>query len=138
MTDGKWTCSPHEERWDNGEEFDTREEAFAYARGDFAEEHDIGPGGRVYVGRIAAISRERMADYAIDAERIIEDIDELLYESVGDEVTNELTVTVAQREDLDRRLVATIVQWMIEHDIKAPCWTIENATSHVVGDEAES
>jgi hypothetical protein len=134
---GKWVVSSNEERWDSGEEFDTYEEARAYALKGFPEDWDLESGDRVFVGQVAEITHEQMAAYAVDVDRVIESIDECLYERVGDEVQNTLPATPEQVHNLGRRLEETIVQWMRDHDLSAPCWSVDHISSHTVPEADE-
>lgn len=124
-THGKWTASTSEEAWDGLHEFDTRDEAIAFAISELG-------GTRVYVGQVHEITAEQMANAAVDAETVLERVDEWLYEQVGDECNNTLTHTKEQRDDLDRRLKAEVRIWMKANMIAAPCWRIDHVTSHVV------
>lgn len=138
---GKWMCSTNEEQWDCREEFDSEEEALAYALSEFAPDYGLEPGDRVFVGQVEEIDRESMAEYAADDERVVEAIGEYIYERVGDDPNDEpydISVSREQQNDLGRMLRATIVEWMTKHDLRAPCFSIGRTSSHVVPDRDES
>lgn len=127
-THGKWTASTAEEAWNGSEEFDTREEAIAYAVSELGQ-----PGQRVYVGQIHEITNAELAESVFDGDRILEDIDQYLYDQVGDEVTNEMPPTTREQlADLEARLAATLAKWLDDNGMKAPCWRIDHVTRHDV------
>jgi hypothetical protein len=128
---GKWTCSTNEEHWSSGEYFDTREEALAYGMSAFAAEHGIRDGGNVWIGQVKEITPADLAGQGADAWRVIENLDEALFELVGDECDHELDVSKEAEADLDARLEAAIRDWMIAHDIKPKSWTLEHVERHV-------
>ncbi len=134
MIDGKWTCSTDEENWSSCfEEFDTKQEALDYAQ-EFAQNEGVEPGLTVYVGQVRKITTAHLAENAASAEVVVENIDEWLYENVGEEIPNQIECTPEQTEDLQRRLNATVEQWLNDNSIEAPCWKVENV-QYVLVDE---
>lgn len=129
-TDGKWTASTREERWDSSEEFDTRDEALEYAKHWLAHEHDLQDGAHFFTGQIHAIASMDLAEYGADAEKVIDGIADRLYELLGDEVDHEFPVTPEQSADLDARLTAAIRDWIIAHKLEPKMFTLEHVTMH--------
>lgn len=129
-THGKWIASHHEERWTDREEFDTRDEAIAYALSELAPGYDV---DRVYTGQIDQITPDEIARAGLgNVETIIENVDEWLYETIGDEVEYNLPSTRTQDDDLMERLRAAFVEWMRVYSIAPCCYRIEHVKSHEV------
>ena len=131
IADGKWTCSTNDEHWTTSEEFDTREQALTYAQ-QFAVDNDVEPGAWIYVGQIVKITQDDLAKESVDAWRVIDEIEQWLYDNVGSETAIDLHVQKAAEQDLDARLRACVKQWLVDHKIEALCWRIEHVTSVVV------
>lgn len=131
-TDGKWTASTREERWDSSEEFDTREEALEYAKHYLANEMDLEDGASFFTGQVHAITPDELAAHGADAWRVVENLSERLYELLGDELCDQIkfTVTPEQETDLDARLAVTIRDWMIAHGLAPKAFTIEHVETH--------
>ena len=128
---GKWTCSTNEELWNCHEELDTEAEALDYAKFIFCEEQNLEDGNMFWVGQIEEASLADMAGAAAEADRVIERMDEWLYDNIGEASEDTLEATPAQTEDLDKRLTATILAWLREHDIRPRCYAIGKMTSHI-------
>lgn len=128
---GKWTCSTSEEHWDHSEDFDTREEAVAYAMTEFAADYGVEDGGLIWVGQIKEIAADDLARHGADAWKVIDNLSERLYELVGDACDYELEVSKDQEADLDERLESAIRGWLNAHGIKPNCFTIEHVEHHV-------
>src|SRR4051812_4462488 len=109
MTDGKWTCSTHEENWDCSEEFNTKEEALAYALSEHAPQQGIDDGASIWVGRISATTMEEVAEGTISGDDILDRMACWLYDNVGEDFTDSLDATKEQQDDLERRLVAATI-----------------------------
>jgi hypothetical protein len=131
IQNGKWLCSTNEEHWGCYETFDTRADALAYGISELAVENGLDDGQRVYTGQVSRFAASELAEAAIDGERIIENIDEWLYDNLGGEHDHELVVTKEQRTDLETRLRWQMVSWLDEHKIKAPSYRIEHVKSEI-------
>ena len=128
---GKWCASTDEEHWSDGEEFDTREAALAYAIECLAVENNIEDGDRVYTGQIRAVDLDSLAASGTQAWSVIESMECWMHDNVGDELDYEMSVSKEAEADLDARLDATVRQWMDAHDIKPNCWHIDGVKSEV-------
>jgi hypothetical protein len=135
-TNGKWVASSCEDVWDDVNEFDTPEDATAYALDSLAEEHGKQPGDHVYIGQADEITKQEMGDAVADAYAIIDAIDSWIYDEVGYLVDYELKVTPEQTADLQGRLDATVVAWLTDHGLGATVYRIENVKSITVPGEA--
>ncbi len=128
-THGKWIASHSEECWTDSNEFDTREQAIAYAVSELAPGHEV---KRVYTGQIEEVSMRDLADAGVSAWSVIDSLSCWLHDNVGDEVDYELDVPDEAEADLDKRLTETIHAWMLAHGIKPNCFRIEAVKSHDV------
>jgi hypothetical protein len=133
-THGKWIASHSEEHWSDPSEFDTREEALAYALHEIAAAYEV---RHVYTGQIDKITAEDLS-CVLDGSRVVEDADEWLYDNVGDEVDHTLPCTRTQEDDLTTRLRAAFAEWMEAHGIESRCYRIEHVKSHEVPEADES
>lgn len=130
MTPGKWTCSTNEEEWNCTEEFDTREDALAYAVSEFCPDHGVEDGGSFWVGQIGEVDIESMSEAACDAWSAIDQMSQWLHDNVGDFAQDELDVSKEAEQDLDERLAKTVREWMDAHSIKPSCFTIDRMERH--------
>ena len=130
MTDGKWTCSTNDERWDCGEEFDTREDALAFAISELAPDYGIEDGGSVFVGQINKVTIDNIAAGIFDADSVIDQMACWLYDNVGEDFVDDIKVSKEQSEDLEERLAATVREWATANGIEPTCFTLENVERH--------
>lgn len=130
MTDGKWTCSTNEERWNCGEEFDTRDEAFAYAESAHAPEYGVDDGGSFWVGQIKAVTIDEIAAGILDSDSILDQMACWLHDNVGEDFVDDLVVTKPQGDDLETRLAAAVSEWAKAHGIAPTCFTLEHIERH--------
>jgi hypothetical protein len=132
MTEGKWTCSTDEEHWNCDQEFDTKEEALAYAMSEHAPDMGVEDGQRIYVGQVETIKLDALADSACDADRAIDNMQEWLYENAGEGAEDSLKIITKDAEaDLDVRLTNTVLEWMKAYGIKPNYFLIGYVESHV-------
>lgn len=129
-TEGKWTCSTHEEQWDCTEEFDTKEDAIAYAISEHAPSYGIEDGCSIFIGRIHKIEVSELARQAISGARIVEDLEEALWEHCGEAADDGLDVPNGASDDLEKRVIAAIETWAAEHSIAPTCYTLEQIERH--------
>jgi hypothetical protein len=130
-TTGKWMCSTDEERWSDTSEFDTREEALAYALGELAPYQGLDDGDSVWIGQVREPSLDSLADAGVDAWSVIDSMTCWLYDNVGEFAQDSLDVSKEAEDDLDNRLTATIREWMTVHGIKPTCFLIDAIERHV-------
>lgn len=141
-TTEEWSCSTHEETWNGGETYATRDDAVACALGEGWTEAstilpetsgdlDLMPGQRFWSGQVVAITAREVAEAAGCGQSLLENIGEWLYEQIGDEASDgQIEATHEQVLDLDARLAATIEAWLVAHGLEPTCYRIEHATSH--------
>ncbi|HEY6037094.1 MAG TPA: hypothetical protein VIV58_22600 [Kofleriaceae bacterium] len=129
-TDGKWTCSTQEEHWDCTEEFNTRDEALAYAVSEHVPEMGLDHGDNLWVGQIQAVTLEPIVESLFDAESIEDRIACWLYDNVGEDFADDIAITKAQGEDLERRLAETFRAWATEHKVAPTCFTLARVEHH--------
>jgi hypothetical protein len=130
LTTGKWTCSTNEENFDCHEMLDAEAEAIEYGK-IFCEEMGVEDGELYYTGQIKAITADEMAAGSPGAERIVESIEEHLYDVLGDISEGGLSVKPDAIDDLDERIQACVERWIVDHDL-VPNWChIEHTKSHV-------
>lgn len=135
MTDehGKWMVSAHEERWDNSERFDTKEDALAYATGDFASEYGIEPGRRVYVGQIERVDLKDLADAAIDFDSMWDQMSCWICDNVGPDFADDNPeVPKGAGDVIEQRVRDALLAAMRETGVLVGCFRIEPVISIVV------
>lgn len=132
--EGAWIVSDNEEVWTCGEEFDTEEAAVAYAIAEYAEDYGVDPGRCVFVGQVSTeeTNAAAIAEYAVDADGVVEACEERFYDLLGDAIEVTIQTTEEQRADLNKRLAAVVAAWLTEHSLVPQCFTMQKVTSHVV------
>lgn len=131
-TDGKYACSTHEERWNCHEMFDTREAALAYAISEHAIDCGIEDGALVFTGQVKDLTAHRIACAVTDPDRVLDDMDEALYDLFGDmDDETRIEATADQRADLAALLQVTLTQWLTKHDLVPDRCTLEYVQSEV-------
>lgn len=127
---GKWMVSSNEEHWDDGERFDTKEAAIDYARGGYAEDYGIEPGGRVYVGQIERVEFDDLAAAAIDFDSMWDSMSCWIHDNVGPDFADDNpTFPAGAGEIIEQRVRAALVAAMRETGATAGCFKIRHATS---------
>jgi len=130
MTDGKWTCSTNEEHWNCSEEFDTRDEALAYAISEFAPDYGLDDGDSFWIGQIAAVTIGEIAESILDSDGVLDQMACWLHDNVGPDFVDDIDVTNEQADDLEKRLHATVREWAAGHGIKPRCFTLNHIERH--------
>lgn len=137
IVSGKWTCSTDEENFDCSEQLDTEADAIEYGK-THCEEMGVEDGALYHTGQILAVDADDLAAGATDAERVLEDIEQHLYDNIGgDHVEAGIGATPAQVVDLDVRLRACVKAWVLAHDLVPDWCRIENSNSHIFHQCAE-
>lgn len=129
---GKWMCITDEEHWSSNEEFDSREEALAYATTELVLEDGLEVGDHVYTGQVREITAEEIAVAGERAWNVVENLQQWLYDNVGEDYEDALDVSKADEDELQVRLNATILGWLKDRDIKPSCYRIEHVESHMI------
>lgn len=130
MTDGKWTCSSHEENWNGDDEFDTKEDALAYAISEFAPNYGLDDGDSFWIGQISKVTIDGLADTVFDSDDILDRMACWIHDNVGPDFVDDIDWTKEQGEDLERRLAATVREWATANDVEPRCYTLENIERH--------
>lgn len=117
MSEGEWIYNSDEEVWMNCGTYDTKEEAIQAGKEDYEEDSQF------YVGQIKNMN----IGVGVDADRILDDIAENVYDEVGEAAEDYLgSVPKEQLSELEDLLNDALHQWMDKHDYKSKYFRVEN------------
>lgn len=129
--DGKWSCSTDEEVWDCYEQFDTAEQARQYAIDAHCDEQGQEFDTPFYVGRISTVKSAALAHGGVDATRILERMDEWLYDNVGEAAEDTgISATPAQIEQLQQLLEQVTTAWLETNKVAPTVCSFESVHEH--------
>lgn len=116
---GKWTISQNEEYWSYSEEFDSKEDAIEFGRKECCHED-------FYVGQKYDLEFDGK-DLYDPSERIIEDLDDCLFNEVGE--AGEYwynSITIKMEEDLNKMINEAVLTWIEKNKLQPSCFKIDD------------
>lgn len=122
---GKWAASSHEELWRDGETFETREEAIAYAEAEFVDDD------RFWTGRIKMLAPSDLAD-AISGSFLLDQIGEHLHDILGEAADDHPDLSELDQQELESVVGAAITAFFASDDRMPELWAIDDVRRHVV------
>lgn len=122
-----WTFSSNEEHWSNDTDFATREEAIAEAVGVLG----LAEGDRFWTGRAVPVEARELAEANDWGSMIAEQIDQHLYDNVGEVAEDGIEATTAQIKELHTAVALVIQGWLDKHLLTPSCYQLEEVKSHV-------
>lgn len=130
MNDRKWICSVDAEYWSCPKQFDTRDQAIAYAITDLANQRGLEEGRCVYTGEVRHLSADQLLD-RIDDRRVVLAIDSLLHDALGPDFDYAISATDDQRQALARQLTSAARKWFASQKLTGKAWIVQHVRSHI-------
>lgn len=120
--DGQWMVSNTPDYFDNGQHFDSKQEAI-----DFGLKEYSGDYTRIsclYLGQVETLG----LGVVVDIKRILKDVGQSLYVDTGfDGVEDYLSHTKKEHNDeLEEELVNVIISWIVRHNYQPTCYYLTN------------
>lgn len=106
---GKWTCSTHSEHFNDGEYFETKEQAIEFGKAEYSQYRTV---SKFYVGQVESVG----LGVCVDTESILEHINQSVSDEVGEAAEDYLLDTKQEHDDeLENELCEVIANWIERH-----------------------
>lgn len=125
-----WVWSDNEEAWNMPARFWSREEAIGEVNGNAAASAGMEPGQKFWTARAVPITAAIAAEGVPDTARILEYIDDYLYDNYGLE-DGVGTATPEAQLQLDEEIQALVARWLHRVDAVPSWYRVEDVQSHV-------
>jgi len=121
MIEGKFVWPENEEIFNNNAEYDTIEDALKDASSDLEK------GETIYIGKIKKI------DLSVDANKVIEDLQEIVYDQAGDAASDFLNDVTKDQEDVLQKMInETLIEWLEENNLIPSFFSVEEVKEYII------